>query len=113
MCARARAALAYGGGDGFAPGRGGRPGPRDQVVDELLRGLALDQAAQAEADVPALVALDSLHTPAHSGQCAIGQVVEQRLRPRVEDDSLEQHVVEADALAQPRLTRGKLSGQRG
>ena len=74
VCARACAALADGGGDGVTPGRGGRPGARDQVIDALLRGLGLDQAAQAEADVPALVALDALRTLAHSGQRAVGQV---------------------------------------
>jgi hypothetical protein len=112
VCARACAELAYGGGDGITPGRGGRPGARDQLIDALLRGLGLDQAAQAEADVPALVALDALRTLAHSGQRAVGQVVEQRGRPGVEDDSLEQHVVEADALAQPRFTRRELRGHR-
>jgi hypothetical protein len=78
-----------------------------------LRGLGLDQAAQAEADVPALVALDPLRTLAHPGQCAVGQVLEQRVRPGVEHDALEQHVVEADALAQPRFTRRELRGHRG
>ena len=107
------AALAYGGGDGVTPGRGGRRAARNQVIDALLRGLGLDQAAQAEADVPALVALDPLRTLAHPGQCAVGQVLEQRIRPGVEHDSLEQHVIEADALAQPRFTRRELRGHRG
>ena len=63
VCARACAALADGGGDGVTPGRGGRRAARDQVIDALLRGLGLDQAAQAEADVPALVALDRAPHP--------------------------------------------------
>ena len=76
-------------------------------------GLRLDQAAQAEADVPALVELDAPHALAHPGQRAIGQVVEKRVLPGVEDDPLEQHVVEADALAQSLATRGDLGGHRG
>ena len=67
-----------------------------------MRGLGLDQAAQAEADVPALVALDALDPLTHARQGAVGQIVEQRVLPGVEDDPLEQHVVEADALARAR-----------
>ena len=81
---------------------GGLLGPLQQVVEDLRGGLGLDQAAQAEADVPALVALDALDPLAHAGQGAVGQVVEQRVLPGVEDDPLEQHVVEADALARAR-----------
>ena len=82
VCARACAVLAYGGGDGVTPGRGAGHAARDQVIDALLRGQGLDQAAQAEADVPALVALDALQSLAHSGQRAVGQVVEQRVSSR-------------------------------
>ena len=104
--------LARGGGDGVAPGRGGLLGPLQQVVEDLRGGLGLDQAAQAEADVPALVALDALDALAHPGQGAVGQVVEQRVLPGVEDDPLEQHVVEADALGEPGAARRELGGHR-
>ena len=87
-------------------------GTLQQVVEDLRRGLGLDQAAQAEADVPAFVALDPLDALAHSGQGAVGQVVEQRVLPGVEDDPLEQHVVEADALAEPGAAGGELGGHR-
>ena len=87
-------------------------GMLQQVFEHLRRGLGLDQAAQAEADVPALVALDPRDALAHPGQGAVVQVVEQRVLPGVEDDSLEQHVVEADALAEPGATRGELRGHR-
>src|SRR5688572_12030833 len=93
-----RDALARDGGDGVAPGSGGVLGPRQQVVEEGWRRLGLDQAAQAETDVPALVELNALDALAHPGQGAVGQVVEQRALPGIEDDPLEEHVVEADAL---------------
>ena len=96
-----RGALAYGGGDGVAPSRGGGLSPNQQVLEELWGGLGLDQAAQTEADVPALVELDAPQAFTHPGKGAVGQVVEQRVLPRVEDDPLDQHVVEADAFAQP------------
>src|SRR4051812_702354 len=80
-----RAALAGGDGDGVAPGRGDLPGPLEKVVEDVRGGLGLDQAAQAEPDVPALVALDPLDALAHPGQGAVGQIVEQRLLPGVED----------------------------
>ena len=76
------------------------------------RGLGLDQAAQAEADVPAFVALDPRDALAHAGQGAVVEVVEQRVLPGVEDDPLEQHVVEADALAESGAARGELRGHR-
>ena len=53
------------------------------------------------------------HALVHPGQRAIGQVVEKRVLPCVEDDPLEQHVVEADALAQSLAARGDLGGHRG
>ena len=59
--------------------------------------MRLDQAAQAEADVPALVELDALYALAHPGQGAVVQVVEQRALPGVEDHPLEHHVVTAAA----------------
>ena len=62
--------------------------------------------------MPAFVALDSRHALAHPGQGAVLQVVEQRVLPGVEDDALEQHVVEADALAEPGPARGELRGHR-
>src|SRR5829696_6323763 len=108
----ARAAVARGGGNGVAPGVGGVGGPLQEVVEDVCGGLGLDQATQAEADVPALVALDAIHPLAHPGQGAVGQIVEQRVLPGIEDDSLEQHVVEADAFAQPRAPRGELCGHR-
>ena len=108
----ARALRARGLGDGAAPGRGGLLRPLQQVAEDLRGGPGLDQAAQAEADVPALVALDALHALAHAGQGAVGQLVEQRVLPGVEDDPLEQHVVEADALAEPRAPGGELRGHR-
>ena len=84
-----------------------------EVVEELAAaGSRLDQAAQAEADVPALVALDALDALAHPRQGAVGEVVEQRVLPGVEDDPLEQHVVEADALGAARCARGELGGHR-
>ena len=49
----------HGRGDGVAPDFGRLLGPRQEVLEELWRGLRLDQAAQAEADVPALVELDA------------------------------------------------------
>ena len=76
-------------------------------------GLRLDEAAQAEAHVPALVALDALDALAHPGQGAVGQVVEQRVLAGVEHDSLEQHVVEADALGEPAVAGRELGGHRG
>src|SRR5918995_5295309 len=68
MVTHVRGALARGGGDRVAPGRGGVLAPRLQVVEEVWGGLDLDQAAQAEADVPALVELDAPHALAHPGQ---------------------------------------------
>ena len=79
--AHARGELGRGGGDGVAPGRGGRFGAHHQLIDEVLRGLCLDEAAQAEAHVPALVALDALDALTQPGQGAVGQVVEQRDLP--------------------------------
>jgi hypothetical protein len=93
MGTHARDALARAGWDGVAPGRGGVLGPRQQVVEEFSGGLDLDQAAQAEADVPALVELDPPGALAHPGKGAVGQVVEQRALPGVEDDPLEHQVV--------------------
>ena len=98
MGAQARAALACGGGDGVAPDGGGPLGAHHQRIWEVLRGLRLDEAAQSEAHVPALVALDTLDALTHPGQGAVGQVVEERRLAGVEDDALEQHVVQADAL---------------
>ena len=95
-----RALFAHGVGDGVAPASAASSA-RSRSRRDLRGGPRLDQAAQAEADVPALVALDALHALAHAGQRAVGQVVEQRVLPGVEDDPLEQHVVEADALAEP------------
>ena len=108
-----RAFSPHGRRDGVAPDFGGLLGPRQQVLEQLSGGLRLDQAAQAEADVPALVELDAPHALVYPGQRAIGQVVEKRVLPGVEDDPLEQHVVEADALAQSLATRGDLGGHRG
>ena len=51
--------------------------------------------------MPALVALDALDALPAPGQRAVGEIVEQGLLPGVEDDTLEQHVVEAHALGQP------------
>ena len=62
--------------------------------------------------MPALVALDALDALPHPRQGAVGQLVEHRLLPGVEDDPLEQHVVEADALEQPGAARGELRGDR-
>src|SRR3954449_2243860 len=60
-----RAALARGDGHGVAPDRGGLRGPLEEVVEDVRGGPGLDQAAQAEADMPALVALDALNALSH------------------------------------------------
>ena len=60
--------------------------------------------------MPALVELDALHALAHAGQGAVGQVLAQRVMRGVEDDPLEHHVVEGDALAQPGAARRELRG---
>src|SRR5687767_2647770 len=52
-----RAPLPRGAGHGVAPDLSSLVGAREQVVEELGRRAGLDQAAQAEPDVPALVAL--------------------------------------------------------
>ncbi len=76
----------------------------------LRGGLGVDQAAQAEPDVPALVELDAMHAVAHPGQRAVVQVREQRLLPGVEDDPLEDHVVEADARVHAGAAGRELAG---
>ena len=113
MVTRVRDVLASFLREGIAPGRGGLVGAREQIVEELAGGLGLDQAAQAEADVPALVELDALDAVAHPRQGAVGQVGAQHVMRGVEDDSLEHHVVERDALAQPDATGGQLGCHGG
>ena len=105
MVTRVRDVLASLIREDIAPGRGGLVGARQQLVEGIPGGLGLDQAAQAEADVPALVELDALDALAHPRQGAVGQVDAQRVMRGVEDDPLEHHVVEGDALAQPRAAR--------
>src|SRR5947209_3106687 len=67
--------LARGDRDEVAPYRGGVVCSGQQFAYELRGGVGVDQAAQAEADVPALVEVDAPHALPYPGQRAVFQIV--------------------------------------
>ena len=100
-------------GQRVAPGLGRLLGPGHDALDEVRRRLAVDQAAQAEADVPALVELDVVDALAHARQGAVVQVLEQRALPGGEHHALEGHVVERHPVVQAGAALRHLRGHGG
>ena len=62
--------------------------------------------------MPALILLDALDALANARQDTVGQIVEQRPLPGREDGSLEDHVVEGDAVENLGASRRQLLGER-
>src|SRR4051794_19709197 len=87
-------------GERVAPRRRALLGPFHDRVDQVARRLAVDQAAQAEADVPALVELDVVHALAHARHGAVVEVLEQGALAGGQHHALERHVVQRHPVAQ-------------